>query len=123
MSRKPISTYCRQEVEGWDKLPPEMVLAPAGEEEFYCGFMRRHDGVHLMASVKDYGSLQTVHVSLAPVRFYRPDLTTEEHLEYIYDITPDAVESFFGDRRFARQPDDPRRPEVKHYFAVLEAHE
>ena len=122
MSRKPISTYCRQEVEGWDKLPPQMVVAPPGEEEFYCGFMRK-DGVHLMASVKDYGRLQTVHVSLAPVRFYRPDLTDEEHLEYIYEVTPDVVESFFGDRRFARQPDDPRRPQVKHYFAVLEAHE
>jgi len=118
--RKPISTYCLQEVDGWNKLPPSMVLAPPGEEAFYCAFIREKDGVHLLASVKDYGKLLTIHVSLGPIRYYRPDLTDEEHEQYVFDVTPKVVECFFGDRRFARQPDDPRKPNLKHWFAVLE---
>jgi hypothetical protein len=105
--RKPISTYCRQEVEGWNTLPPSMVVAPPGEEDFYCGFIRESDGVHLMASVKDYGKLQTIHVSLGPIRYYRPDLSDAEHEQLVFDATYDVVQCFFGERRFARQPDDP----------------
>ena len=123
MKRKPISTYCRQEVEGWNKLPDAMVLPLPGEEEFCCGFIREEDGVHLMVTLDDLNSLTIIHISLAPIRFYKKDWTDEEHLDHIFNVTPDIVETFFGNRKFARQPDDPRRPQVKHYFAILEVNE
>ena len=100
-----------------------MVMAPIGQESAYCGFLRESDGAHVMASIKDLGRLQTIHVSIAPIRFYRPDWTDEEHQRELFAVTPDIIETFFGERRFARQPDDPRRPGVKHYFAILEANE
>lgn len=122
MDRKPIATYCRQEAEGWDKLPPHMVLCPPGDEPFYCAFLRK-DGVHMMARVADYGVLKNIHVSIGPIRSCRPDLNDEEMADYLYQVTPEVIETFFGERRFARQPDDARKPEVKHYFAILEANE
>ena len=121
MVRK-IATYCRQEAEGWDKFPAYLVPSPPGEEDLYCGFMRK-DGAHMMASVKDYGRLQTIHVSIGPIYSLRPDLTPEELKDYLFSITPEVIETFFGERRFAKQPDDPRKPDVKHYFSVLEVGE
>lgn len=123
MKTKPISTYCKQEVDGWNCLPASMVLAALGDEEFCCGFLRESDGAHMMASVKDLGAIKVIHVSIAPIRFYKKDWSDEEHQRHLFANTPEIVASFFGNRPFARKPDDPRRPEVKHYFAILEANE
>jgi hypothetical protein len=123
MKTKPIATYCLQEVDGWQKLPPTMVLCPPGKELSYCGFLRERDGVHFMASVKDLGAIQRLHVSIAPIRFYRQDWTDEEHQDHLFDISPEVIESFFPGRRFSLMPDDPRAPHVRHYFAILEADE
>lgn len=123
MKRKPIATYCKQEVAGWDRLPDFMTMAFPGEEDYSCSFIRQSDGIQMLASVKDLNVLNTIHVSLAPIRSCRKDWTEEEHSGHIFDIAAEVVESFFPGRRFARQPDDPRRPQVKHYFAILEANE
>ncbi len=123
MKRNPIANYCKQQVEGWDKLPEFMNFAPPGEEDFCCSFLRRADGIQMLASVKDLNALNTIHVSLAPIRDCRKDWTDDEHNGHIFDVAFEVVESFFPGRRFARQPDDPRRPQVKHYFAILEANE
>lgn len=121
--RKPISTYCIQEAAGWDTLPPNMVVAPLGEEAFYCAFMRRTDGVHVMASVKDYGRLNTVHLSVGPIKFYRPEFTDAQWEEYLVGVSGEVVTTFFPSRKFFMAPADERKPDVRHYFSILEDHE
>lgn len=88
-----------------------------------CAYLRQRDGVHFMATIKNLGVLQVIHVSIGPVKYYRPDETPEQLDEYLIEVAPEVVQTFFGDRKFARQPDDPRKPDVKHYFAVLEEYE
>lgn len=119
MQRKPIASYCRQEVVGWHKLPPEMVLAHPGEEEFSCGFFNTVAGLHMMASVKDFGVLQVLHLSVGKISSYDPTMTAEEWDQRIYANVVDIAETFFPGRQFARQPDTPNQPSVKHYFAIL----
>lgn len=97
-------------------------IYPEGEWPFHCCFMRE-DGVQFIASLDDLGALQRLHISISPVTYYRPELTKDEFEEYLYEVAPEVVQTFFGERRFARAPDDERRPQVKHYFAILEAHE
>ena len=121
--KNPIATYCCQEVEGWNKLPDSLVLPRLGEEEFTCGFFREEDGIHFLATVTEFDNLTLIHVSIAPIRFFKKDWTDEDHMGHIFDVTPEVIKSFFGDRSFMRQPDDPRRPQVKHYFSILEAQE
>ena len=120
LNRKPIATYCKQEVAGWDIFPALSDAIFPGEEEFSNVFIRQSDGLQLLATVKDYDALKIIHVSLAPIRTCRPDWTDEEHNGHIFDVASEVVESFFPGRKFARQPDDSRRPQVKHYFTVLE---
>lgn len=119
MNRKPISFYCKQEVQGWDELPNFMTLALPGEENYSCSFVRQADGIQMIASIKFLNNLNTIHVSLAPLRSCRKDWTEEEHNGHVFDVTSEVIDSFFPGRKFARQPDDPRRPRVKHYFTVL----
>lgn len=116
---KPISSYCKQEVVGWNRLPPEMVMARSGEEDFSCGFINSVLGLHMMASVKDFGVLQVIHLSIGPIKSYDSSLTNEEWERRIYANVVDIAETFFPRRQFARQPDDARKPDVKHYFAIL----
>lgn len=117
---KPISVYCKQEVQGWAKLPVFMNLVFPGMEDYSCSFLNDRDGYHLLASVKDLGSLQQIHISLAPIMYYRPDKTEEEMVEEIVHNAGDIIEKFFGDLQFCRAPDDPRRPCVKHFFHIIE---
>lgn len=119
MKRKPIVAYCKQDVEGWLKLPNAINAAPPGEEEFTCGFLRQSDGVHMLASVKTLNDFNFIHVSLTPIRVFRQDWTDEEHSGHLFDIAFEAIKSFFPDRKFAQQPVDPRRPEMKHYFSPI----
>ena len=116
MKRKPIATYCKQDLVGWLKMPD---ASHPGEEEFTCGFLRLSDGIHMLASVKDINGLHILHVSLTPIRICRKDWTDEEHNGHLFDITSEVIESFFPGRRFAQTPADPRKPEMKHYFSPL----
>lgn len=121
--RKPIAAYCKQEVEGWERFSDEMNCTHPGEEEYTCSFFRRSDGITLMASVKNLNVLNLIHISLCPLRCFRKDWSDEEHCGHMFDVTFEVVNSFFPGRKFARQPDDPRSPQMKHYFAILEANE
>ena len=117
---KPISVYCKQEVEGWAKLPVFMNLVSPGQEDYSCGFLNDKQGIHFLASVKDFGVLQQIHVSLAPIMYYRPDKTESEMVEEIVYQAGDIIEKFFGDLDFCRAPDDQRRPSVKHFFHIID---
>lgn len=123
MQRKPIAAYCDQGVPGWNKLPELFVQAYPGEEDFSCGFLNSELGLHMMASVKDFGVLHVIHLSLGPIKSFDPSLSEAEWAVRIQDNAFSIAESFFPGRTFARQPDDPRKPDVKHYFAVLGADE
>ena len=122
MNRKPIATYCKQEMLGWDKLPPEIMALP-GDEEFSCGFIRRKDGLHLMASVKDFDVLNVIHLSVGPIKSLNPTLSDQEWEKYILSSVCSIAKDFFGERDFVRRPDDPRKPSVKHYISVLGVNE
>lgn len=115
---KPITTYCKQQVEGWNPLPAMNSMFPE-----QLNFINDKEGIQLMTSIKDYGVLQVIHVSIGQVRTLRPDLTEEQLAENIRERTPHIINDFFGHRGFAMQPDDPRRPTVKHYFSILEVGE
>lgn len=116
---KPISVYCKQEVQGWAKLPVFLNLVFPGMEDYSCSFLNDKEGFHLLASVKDLGSLQQIHVSLAPIMYYRPDKTEKEMVEEIVYRAGDIIREFFGDLEFCRAPDDERKPSVKHFFHII----
>ena len=79
-------------------------------------FINAQEGIQLLADVKDYGRLQVIHVSLAPIHTVPTPPTVEELLYQ----TAEILQLFFGDRGFAMQPDDLRNPKQKHYFSILE---
>lgn len=116
---KTIADYCKQEVPGWTKLPVEFCFARQGEEHLTCSFMSQ-DGIQIIASIRDYGKLKVLHASIGEVRSLRPELNEDEMAEFIEIETPRVLQTFFGNRGFAQQPDDPRRPTVKHWFSPLE---
>lgn len=125
---KPIATYCKQEVPGWDNLQQFTSAMFSTDKDFTCIFLRQSDGIQFLASVKDLNPLfkdplHIIHVSLAPVRGLRTDWTDEEHGGHIFDISTEVINSFFPGRRFTRKPDDLRNPHVKHYFSTLENNE
>lgn len=118
MSRT-ISDYCKQDVEGWNILPdilPDILPNMPNKE---ISFLRIVDGIHLMVSIKDFGAIECIHVSLAPIRSLKKDWTDDDHMGHIFDITYEVIKSFFGDRQFLRTPDDPDHTLVKHYFYVF----
>jgi hypothetical protein len=116
-----ISTYCKQDVPGWEKLPPILTIPINGNEDLTCGYVRLNDGIHIMASVRYLDSINKhyIHVSIAPIRPLRMDWTDEEHNGHIFDVTNEVLKIFFDDRKFVQQPQDTRRPEVKHYYSII----
>jgi hypothetical protein len=119
--KKPISVYCKQQMDGWQRLSDDFINAiyPLNTE-YTCGFVRLEDGIQMMASIKCFNGISTIHVTLAPIRDYRPDWTDEEHVGHIFDIASKLISSFFPDRKFAQQPNDPRNLKAKHYFSILD---
>jgi hypothetical protein len=117
---KPISVYCKQDVHGWAKLPMELCLPKPGQEDFTCSFLNESLGLQLLTTIEDLGSLQQIRVSIAPVKYYNPELSDEEWVREIQSKAGNIIESFFGDFGFCRAPDDERRPIVKHFFHILE---
>jgi hypothetical protein len=118
---KPISVYCKQDVQGWAKLPTELCLPKPGQEDFTCSFLNESLGLQLLVTIEDLGSLQQIRVSIAPVKYYRPELSDEEFVQEIQSKAGNIIESFFGDLVFCRAPDDQRRLTVKHFFHILDS--
>lgn len=117
---KPISVYCKQDVHGWAKLSMEFCLPKPGQEDFTCSFLSESLGLQLLATIENLGSLQQIHVSIAPVKYYRPELSDVEFVQEIQSKAGNIIESFFGDLVFCRAPDDQRRLTVKHFFHIIE---
>lgn len=117
---KPISVYCKQEVVGWARLPMELCLPKPGQEDFTCSYLNESLGIQLLATIEDLGSLQQIRVSLAPVKYYRPEISEEDFVKEIQLRAGDIIEEFFGKLVFCRAPDDQRRPVVKHFFHLIE---
>lgn len=116
---KPISVYCRQEVEGWVKLPSILNMSPPGEEDYSCGFLNQKEGMHLLASVKNLGVLHQIHVTIGPIMAYCKNKTEEEMATKIASQADAILENFFGDLDFCRAPDE-RRSSVKHFFHIID---
>ncbi len=116
--RKPLTEYTSEEHEGWDRMPVELAMPRPGDEP-YTGTWLRRDGIQFIATVKDYGAIQLIHASVCPMYTLRPDMRREDLEEYIAMQTPAILREFFGERQFARQPDDPRVPVIKHYFSTI----
>lgn len=121
-----IADYLVQsEPVGWVKFP-NFVETPAGyvaaeHPPESCAYLRERDGIHFMATIRNFGVLSVIHISIGPVKYYRPkDESSEDLEEYLVEVSPEVAQTFFGDRQFARQPNDTRKPDVKHYFSVLE---
>lgn len=97
-----------------------MSFPPPGQEEYTCAYFNQSEGIQMIASIRDTGALQLIHVSIGQINFFRPDLTESELYEYTLDQAPDILDLFFPGRGFARQPDDPRKPTLHHYFSIIE---
>ena len=101
--RPPISNFCAQEADGWEEVPKKYLVCSPGEEDLTCSFSRR-DGVHMLASVID---LTTIHVTIASIMSFRPELSQQEMKSYLLEVVPEVFRTFFGNRQYTRQPDDP----------------
>lgn len=112
--RNPISHYCKDELFGWHRIPVDNIL----DKKFSCCFFR-DDGVQLTATVRDTGSVQLIHVSLAPIKSMRPKLQMDELVQEILSETYDILQYFFPDKKFVKAPNDTHAPYVKHYFTIL----
>ena len=110
--KKLVTDYLvTKEVEGWvfmDSIIPD-----------HFGYFHVEDGLQIIFSIKDYGLLNILHVSVNPVRNMRKDLTDKEHEVLIIEKAPSIVRAFFGERDFAKKPSDPRNPIAKNFFALL----
>jgi hypothetical protein len=119
----PIWKYCVKDPPGWMPMPQVIeALYPSSQQHLACCYIRQ-DGIQMTADLKDYGALQVIHLSLGPVKYFRPELNEQEWEEFLILSAYEVANTFFPGRKFARQPDDERKPNVKHFFAVLEAHE
>ncbi len=104
---KDIAEYVNHKVDGWAEtmlLPGQLV------------FINAQEGIQLTTDVKDYGKLQVIHASIAPLHTIDTPPTVEE----LFFRTAEILQLFFGNRGFAQQPLDERRPEMRHYFSILE---
>ena len=113
MPRKPIREYITVP-EGWTELPNLLPL-PDGEEQYFTTFLGGAYGMQVMASVKPY----YLHVSIGPVYSMRKDLAPADLQQNIMLGAGGILEAFFPGRQFAKQPDDARKPDVKHFFSLF----
>ena len=111
----PITDFCKDAAEGWNRLPAELLLCRPGLEHCSIGFLRT-DGLQIMVSVKDS---HTLHLSIMPVRYYMPGLSDEGVASYLLEKAPEVFNTFFEDRKWRRMPGDSRFPLVKHYYSDL----
>ena len=115
-TRPPISRYCPSEAAGWERLPLEILPFPRADWPYICSFLRQRDGVQMLATVTDS---HIIHVSIAPIKYYCPDLSDAEISDHLDAVTPEVLETFFEKLEFKRKPEDPKNPQVKHYFGSI----
>ena len=113
MPRKPVKEYMTVPPK-WVELP-NLIPLPDGEEPYFRSFMSGDYGMQLMASAKPY----YIHVSIGPIYSLRPDLAPDDLRQNIKLGAAEILAGFFPGREFAQQPDDPRKPDVKHFFALF----
>lgn len=111
MTRR-IEDYLTRVPPGWDELIIPMIPE---SRNFIC----REKGVQVVVGIKET-PLPVIHVSVAPVYSLKADLSPAKLRMHILLNVGSIIAEFFGQRKFAMQPDDPRKPDVKHYFHVLE---
>lgn len=118
---KSISVYCKQEVEGWIKLPDELNFARPGMEQYTSGFINPEKAIHFLASVKTEGLLQMCYVSIAPFNAIKPEKPRKEIIEQIVLEAKEIIQSFFGDMQFSKAPDTVN--DAKNFFSILDNNE
>lgn len=104
-----IQNYCQNNL-NWAQIPNGLL----GLSDRYLSFLSE-DGIQLVCSIEKFNFL-VIHVSLAGVSSINPDMTVED----ILDKSTFILNNFFDNRIFIRKPDDPRKPNVKHFFHILE---
>jgi hypothetical protein len=115
--KRSILHYCKQDVEGWTKLPFCIFPFPAEEEEYFCSFINER-GIQIMCSVGTKDSDEVLHVSFGPIMAKRSG-TESQAVSEILDIAFPTIQKFFGDLVFKQADDDPRKPSVKHFIHQL----
>ena len=79
-----ITDFCKSNVEGWDSLPKECLVAIPGKEDQSIGFLRS-DGLYMIASIREDEKL---HLSVAAMESLLPHMNAEER----FVINPEEVE-------------------------------
>lgn len=110
-----IDYLVNKEVSGWVYLGNLIPEHPS--------YLHSEDGIQMIFSFKDFGLLRSIHVSLCPIRGMKKDLTDQDHELLVIEKSAAIIESFFGDRDFAKNPSDPRAPLNKNFFALLKENE
>lgn len=100
--------------EGWHNL--EGIVAE-------YSFFNYDLGLQIVMSIDNHGFLNCIHVSIAPIRSLKKCSSEKEYEKLIVMNAPEIIHSFFGDREFARAPNDARYPTNKHFFALLKENE
>lgn len=115
---KPISTYCKQEVPGWELLPEKMLFCEEGKEAFSCSFINKDEGIQFLASVKESDQGDYILASIGQLSFLRRDLTRDQLAKNIDALTPIILKSFFGNRGFAEQ-EKLSKSTIKHHVSMV----
>jgi hypothetical protein len=107
-----ITDFCKSEVEGWDRIPDEFLLADRPDQSI--GFLRQ-DGLNVIASIKE----DHIHLSIAAMESLLPNLNAEQRLLFAESKTGEIMTTFFGDRKWEKLPNDPRRPHIRQHQSRL----
>lgn len=106
---KSIQNYCKNNL-NWVQIPNGLLRLP----DNYLSFLSE-DGIQLVCSIEKFNFLG-IHVSLAGVSSINSDIT----VQYILNKSTFILNNFFDNRFFIRMLDDPQKPNVKHFFHILE---
>ena len=121
-----IFKYCKKDLKDWELLNEFLTKLIFPNDEGCC-FIRPHDGVQFLASLKsdviDGKQTDFIHASLTPLESFRKGFTKEEHSGHIFDISTQVLDSFFPNRKFSRLPDAPSATHMKHYMSVIESND
>lgn len=121
--RKPIKSYLTVP-EGWVEIPQVIdAIYDECDRPFSCCYFNKN-GVQFLASVCGISKSALrewpymIHVSLcrSTKAYTKPDWE-----EYIAENAPNIIRDFFGNgQMFAKKPSDENRPDIKHYFSMLD---
>jgi hypothetical protein len=111
-SKPSISDFCPDQIEGWGRVPFDLLPYPESERNYVCCFLRS-DGIQFTASIEN----NLLHVTVAPLHSL-VNRSEEEWSKFIAHTMTEIL-SFFNNVEFEKQPDDPRFPLHKHYFGII----